>query len=183
MKRILALAITSVMATFLFVAGSAQVSAAFGSYRTYGMNTRGYYPSYHSNYYRNYYPNYAQHYNYNYRYPVRFYSNRDYFTRHNIFNRYPMFYRSFPSYFSPREFVIVDRDDFGRSFVVQNSLTGPFSVNRAVIRVNRDFYDRFYNNLDFNQDVRIDVDTGGNIVRFNTVTGNISTGDVDIEID
>ena len=116
-------------------------------------------------------------------YPIRILSNRDFFVRHRLFDRFPVFRTSFPGILSPREFIIVDRDNRDNYIRIQNSLSGPFSINRAYVTVDRNFYNRFISDFEYNQDVEVSVDTGNNIVRFNTIAGDISTGDVDISIE
>lgn len=118
-----------------------------------------------------------------FRHPVRIYTNRDFFIRRDLFGRYPFYGAAFPGYFSPRQFVIADRSGYGSDIVVTNALTGPFSVNRAIITVDRDIYDRFASGIDIDRDIDIEVDTGGNIVRFNTIAGDIDSGDIDIDVD
>lgn len=111
--------------------------------------------------------NYLQ--NYDYVYPSRSFA-RNVFIRSNQFD-----------YLNARRVVIVDRD-FDRRLVLRNSLTGPFSRNEIVVRTDSDLYDRLYSNVYLTRDVTVDVDTGGNRVSFNTVVGDISSGDVDISI-
>lgn len=115
-------------------------------------------------------------------FPVRIFPNRDFFNRHGLFNRFPLFQRTFPSLIAPRSFVLIDRDNFDNFIDIQNDLTGPFSVDRVFLTVNHDFFNQFTNDFSLDQNVTISVDTGNNIVSMNTLTGTISTGDVDINI-
>jgi hypothetical protein len=115
-------------------------------------------------------------------FPIRFRANRDFFVEQQLFTRFPIFQNTIPDFFIPREFVVMDRNDMNNAIVIQNSLTGPFSVNRAVITVDSDFFDRLMNDFNLDQNINVRVDTGNNVVEFNTLTGTISTGDVNISI-
>jgi len=87
-----------------------------------------------------------------------------------------------PSVLGARNFVIEDRSNDRRNITIRNYNTGPFSVNRATVRVNSDIFDRISRNIDIDQEIDVVVNTGDNTISFNTRTGSISSGDVDINI-
>lgn len=111
-------------------------------------------------------------------------TDRDFFFRHGVFSRHPIFFRNFPRFVEPQDILIIDRDDFSQRFFLNNFFTGPssLSVNRVVIVVNDSVFQTIRNDVDINQNFSVNVDTGNNVVSFNTLVGNITTGDVSISI-
>ena len=85
---------------------------------------------------------------------------------------------------SARRLIVVDRANSNNVIILSNNLTGPGSVNvnRVVLRVDHDFFDRLSSRVNTETDIRIRVNTGGNTVSFNTVAGDLITGDVTISV-
>jgi len=81
-----------------------------------------------------------------------------------------------------RRIVLVDRDDLSREIEIRNSNTGPFSINTIRVETSDEFFNRVVNRIDVDQNINISVNTGNNTISFNTVVGDISTGDVSISI-
>ncbi|MFA7253587.1 MAG: hypothetical protein WC107_03455 [Patescibacteria group bacterium] len=81
-----------------------------------------------------------------------------------------------------RRVMIVNVDQPYNMFMIRNSNTGPFSVNRVVINVSDDLYREIVSNLSSTQTVDITVDTGNNTVSLNTVVGDVVSGDVSLSI-
>jgi len=65
---------------------------------------------------------------------------------------------------------------------IRNSVTGPFSLNTVMVNVDDGFFSSLSNNLDTNQNITFTIDTGGNVVTANTVTGPITSGSASISI-
>lgn len=63
-----------------------------------------------------------------------------------------------------------------------NNLTGPCSENENTLRLNANSYIDIYNQANIDNDQNINANTGGNEVECNTVVGDISTGDVHINV-
>jgi len=79
------------------------------------------------------------------------------------------------------EVVLLDRDT-NETLVLNNQNTGPFSMNRIVLRLADTDFRQLISNVSMSQDVSVGVDTGSNTVSFNTLAGGLTTGDVSINI-
>jgi hypothetical protein len=82
----------------------------------------------------------------------------------------------------PRDIVFVDRGFPSNQIIVRNVHSGPFSVNTARVIVDNGFFYGLRNNLSLDNDIDILVDTGRNIASFNTGSGIIRTGNVDVRV-
>lgn len=91
-------------------------------------------------------------------------------------------------FLNARRIVIVDRNNRNNSISINNSnyLTGPYSrnVNRVTVNVDSDFFSRFSRAVEVSNvnDIDLELNTGNNTISANTVVGNISTGDIDVDI-
>ncbi len=104
---------------------------------------------------------------------------------YRMLNRY-MTLRVTPDFvntnFLARNVVLVNRDFPSSVVVLRNQLTGPFSVNSMYVTVSDDLFNRIFTDINTTQNVDISVDTGNNTVSFNTLVGNVSSGDVSISV-
>lgn len=104
---------------------------------------------------------------------------------HRFFNMHRRHFRHnrYFRYEYPRRIILVNRFTGGQ-IILRNYRTGPYSRNINVVRifVNDNFFERARYFHDIDQDIDIDVNTGNNTISLNTIVGNISTGDVDIDV-
>lgn len=86
--------------------------------------------------------------------------------------------------FFPRIIIIVDRERPWNRIILSNRFTGFGSrnVNIVTIRVSHFQFVRLLRAYRIDNDINVNINTGRNIVRFNTVVGDISTGDVNVSI-
>lgn len=107
----------------------------------------------------------------------------NFFNQNRVFlERFRLFQDHRPDMMFARRIVLVDRDNPIRTIEIRNSNTGPFSVNTIRVLTSDEFFNRVVNRIDVDQNVNISVNTGDNTISFNTVVGDISTGDVNISI-
>ena len=81
-----------------------------------------------------------------------------------------------------RNVVLLNRDLPTLSLTLRNQVTGPFSVNRLEVTVDDASFWRLVNTVSATSNVNVTVDTGRNTVSFNTVAGNVTTGNVNISL-
>jgi hypothetical protein len=113
---------------------------------------------------------------------VRIMPDRKYFTNHNLLMMHPEFRTMFPDQVFGRRIVFRDRDDVMSRINVDNFLTGPDSINIVYITIDHDSFVKLQNEMSIDNNVDISVNTGNNTVSFNTVAGNVTTGDVSIDM-
>ena len=128
-------------------------------------NTRGYYNNFMQNYLQNYMSNY--------------YSNLYY---NQVMDRNFVVRLVAPNNFTARNVVLMNRDNLSNMLVLRNQITGPFSVNRIEVTVDDASFWRLVNSANTSTNVDVTVDTGNNTVSFNTVAGNVTTGNVNISL-
>ena len=111
-------------------------------------------------------------------------TNEDFFLAQNMMRRHRHFKDFLPVEVFARKLTIVDRDAPDNTFNLKNKLTGPNSVNinEVTINVSDAIFRQIERNVFLNQNVSISVNTGDNTISFNTVVGNITTGDVSISL-
>lgn len=91
------------------------------------------------------------------------------------------YYQPFPDQrYAPRIIIIINREYPTRYFVITNRFAR--DNNRVVLRVSNYDYIRLNYAYRINNNIDIDINTGRNVVSFNTGIGVIQTGDVNIDI-
>lgn len=121
----------------------------------------------------------------NYRTDVRVFADRDYLSRHGLYNRYAGLNGGYlPNEFGARDVILVDRDFPNNRIILNNYLTGPYSnnLNQVVVTVSDNFFQGAVSALNTSNNVGINVNTGNNTIILNTVAGNLTTGDVNISV-
>lgn len=81
-----------------------------------------------------------------------------------------------------RNIIIIDRRTGNRIILINNYNRHSVRVNTVTIVVNHSTFLRLVQQMRYSRDVRVSVNTGNNFVAFNTVVGNITTGDVNISV-
>ena len=109
-------------------------------------------------------------------------TNDNFFNSPFFTNMNPIFQNNLPSVLSARRVVFVDSANPTSMITIRNSVTGPFSLNTVMVNVDDGFFSSLSNNLDTNQNITFTIDTGGNVVTANTVTGPITSGSASISI-
>lgn len=116
---------------------------------------------------------------------IRVLSDQNFFMRHGLYDRYSFFNNgNLPDVLGARQVVLVDRDNLSNQIVLRNNLTGPFStnLNRVVLSVPDSFYRNAVTSLSSTNNATVTVDTGHNTVSLNTIAGDLTTGDVSVDI-
>ncbi|MFA6423244.1 MAG: hypothetical protein WCW17_02200 [Patescibacteria group bacterium] len=109
--------------------------------------------------------------------------NANYWNSHNLYGRYPSYRYYFPNdYVYARRMVLYDTDYPSNSFYIDNDVQGEYSLNVIRVGINHGDYSRIWNDLQYDSNVNISIDTGNNSILFNTSSGSISTGNVVISI-
>lgn len=79
-------------------------------------------------------------------------------------------------------FVLPDFGDQSVNADFSNGITGPNSINRNRLDLDSSIDFNLNNNVDVRNNIDVNANTGNNTVRRNTVVGDISTGDANINL-
>jgi len=116
-------------------------------------------------------------------YGNNFYRSTDYNNYHrSVLDRNVSVRMVSPDGILARNVVLLNRDLPTLSLTLRNQVTGPFSVNRLEVTVDDASFWRLVNTVSATSNVNVTVDTGRNTVSFNTVAGNVTTGNVNISL-
>ncbi|OQA03113.1 MAG: hypothetical protein BWY68_00833 [bacterium ADurb.Bin400] len=83
-----------------------------------------------------------------------------------------------------RQIIVMDKYDKDNCIVLSNRDYGynHRGLDAIVIKVDPDVFRNLYHRTNSDQNINIFVNTGDNSVQFNTVVGDIRTGDIDVEL-
>ena len=108
-------------------------------------------------------------------------TDNNFLLNHGYWNSYVM--NNLSTDMSARRIIIRDRDNMNKEIFIRNIFSGSGSFNTVTIDVDDAFFNQLLTRIDsVRNNINLRVNTGNNTVMFNTVTGDISTGSVNISI-